>query len=343
MSGILFPELADRFISSLELGGATVLHEAVGSRRPLECHISDGNRKYVIQAYLWTVTSGGRGRGRPDERRIQVTNVDRFALPPGIQITLGGYSPEEEVFAFWDVRRHLGFGAGSPSLQISVQTLRRAAEKGFASEKREVREGTETAVAVHPDYLLWYIQEYDNLYDCADQITEAPDRVGISTEEDRAFIDSGASESVQARRHRVVTVMQNLRDAKFRPAVMRAYSHRCCISGIALRLVDAAHLVPVADVTSSDDPTNGIAINPLFHRAYDSGLLGIFPGGVIRINNRVASALERKQLGAGLEDIRASLPDQIRMPDIRDLQPNDDFLRRGLIARGWRENEIVLA
>lgn len=342
MARMLFPELAELFVSSLELGGATVLHEHVGDRRPLVCHISDGSRKLVIHSYLWTVTSGGRGRGRPDERRIQITNVDQFRLLPGVQVVVGGYSPDEGVFAFWDVRRHLGFTEGSPSFQISVQTLRRAADRGFDSERREVREGEETAVAVHPDYLLWYMQEYDNIYDCADQITQAPERVGYSTEEDRDFIDSGESESVQASRHRVVTVMQNLRDAKFRPAVMRAYGHRCCISGVALRLVDAAHLVPVADSTSSDDPTNGVAINPLLHRAYDLGLLGIFPGGRLGINDRMAEKLARKKLDSGLDEIRASLPQQIRKPDLPDLHPNDEFLRRGLLARGWTADEINL-
>jgi putative restriction endonuclease len=55
--------------------------------------------------------------------------------------------------------------------------------------------------------------------------------------------------------------------------------------------VDAAHVVPVSDPTSTDEPRYGIALNPLLHRAYDAGLLGILPGGKTSLNERLLTSL----------------------------------------------------
>jgi putative restriction endonuclease len=261
-------------------------------------------------------------------------------LKAGVKTILGGWSEEEGVFAFWDVRRHLGFSAGSPSLQISGKTLQRAANVGFATEIRDVREGKETAIAVHPDYLMWYLREYERLYDCGAEARDAAGLVDAEPEAEREFIDSGASDAEQSRRHQVVSVLRTFREARFRPMVLRAYGFRCCLTGVALRLVDAAHVVPVSDPTHTDEPRNGVALNPLLHRAYDAGLLGLLPGGRTAIHTRLLAGLKKNKLDAGLEVLTGMIPPEMRMPGSPDLRPTDDLLLRGLKARGWTDADI---
>lgn len=343
MPGIRFSELADKFIDALETAGATVLVHGVRGERPLALSVVSEGAAVRLEVYLWAVTFGGRGRGRPDERRIQLTNVDRFVLKGGVRTILGGWSEEEGVFAFWDVRRHLGFSAGSPSLQISVHTLQRARTVGFATELRDVREGQETAIAVYPDYLLWYIREYERLYDCGYEAIDAVNLIDAEPESERQFIDSGRSDVEQSRRHQVVSVVRNFREARFRPTVLRAYGYRCCLTGVALRLVDAAHVIPVSDPTSTDEPRNGVALNPLLHRAYDAGLLGLLPRGKTALNLRFIDALQRHRRDAGLDLVRGLIPSEMTMPSSREFIPPDDYFLRGLRARGWTDDDIAAA
>lgn len=340
MPGIKFGALAERFINALEMAGATVIVLSRAGARPLALSVVMDETTYRLEVYLWAVTFGGKGRGRPKERRIQLTSVEQFTLKANVRTILGGWNEETGVFAFWDVRRHLGFRAGSPSLQISLDTLEDAASIGMATEVRNVREGREIAVAVQADYLMWYLREHERLYDCGDVIKDASILVEAKPEDDRAFIDSGESDVAQSRRHQVVSVVRNFREARFRPLVLRAYGYRCCMTGVALRLVDAAHIVPVTDPTSTDEPRNGVALNPLLHRAYDRGLMGLLPGGKTRVNDRVLKALNKQKLDAGFDFIQRMIPGVIRMPNSSEFRPPDDYFIRGLKARGWTDAEI---
>lgn len=343
MPGLRFTELGERFVSSLENAGATVIVVSAADVRPLVLSVMMEGETSRLEVYLWAVTPGGKGRGRPRERRIQLTGVERFTLKAGTRTILGGWSEETGVFAFWDVRRHLGFSAGSPSLQISLDTLERAHVIGMATEVRSVREGQEIAIAVQPDYLLWYVRQYQDLYDCGEEVAEAPGLVEEAPEADRAFIDAGQTTDSQARRHKVVGVVQNFRDARFRPLVLRAYGYKCALTGVALRLVDAAHIVPVSDPTSTDEARNGVALNPFMHRAYDCGLLGILPGGRTGINPRMLERLKKDRLDEGLDMLQRALPSVMRMPTMSEFRPPDDYLRRGLQARGWTSSELNAA
>lgn len=340
MPGIRFGELADRFVNALEMAGATVLLLSSATVRPLVLGVVVDGTSYRLEVYLWAVTFGGKGRGRPRERRIQLTGVDRFTLKAGVRTILGGWNEEAGVFAFWDVRRHLGFSAGSPSLQISLDTLEYAAVVGMSTEVRDVREGREIAIAVQPDYLLWYLQEYERLYDCAGEVNNAAMLVEGKPEDDREFIDLGTSDTAQSRRHKMISVVHNFREARFRPLVLRAYGYRCCLTGVALRLVDAAHIVPVSDPTGTDEARNGVALNPFLHRAYDSGLLGLLPQGRTGINQRLYGRLRRSKLDAGFDLLRGLIPAVMTMPSSPEFQPPDDYFLRGLKARGWSDEDI---
>lgn len=211
---------------------------------------------------------------------------------------------------------------------------------GMATEVRDASEGQEIAIAVQPDYLLWYIREYERLYDCGPEVTQASDLVDANPEDEREFIDDGSTEDSTARRYKVTSVVRAFREARFRPLVLRAYGYRCCLTNVALRLVDAAHVVPVSEPTSTDEPRNGVALNPLLHRAYDFGLLGLLPGGRTAINARLLAGLRKQKLGDGFELLRSMVPSVMRMPGSQDLRPPDEYLRRGLIARGWSDDEI---
>jgi len=58
--------------------------------------------------YVWHLTHGG-GKARPkNEYRIQITGVDHFEPLHGGKTLILGWWKDAEVFAGFDVRKHLG-------------------------------------------------------------------------------------------------------------------------------------------------------------------------------------------------------------------------------------------
>lgn len=73
---------------------------------------------------------------------------------------------------------------------------------------------------------------------------------------------------------------QVLRSAAFKRKIPELYGHRCAITGLQVSsdrpasLIDACHIAPWAD-SFDDTISNGIALCPNMHRAFDRGLVGI--------------------------------------------------------------------
>jgi len=70
------------------------------------------------------------------------------------------------------------------------------------------------------------------------------------------------------------------RDTLFRREIVRLYNDTCCITGVrvsapySFSMVDACHIVPFYK-TFNNNPTNGIALCPNLHRAFDKGAISI--------------------------------------------------------------------
>lgn len=71
-----------------------------------------------------------------------------------------------------------------------------------------------------------------------------------------------------------------VRSGLFQKIIPKIYNNQCCFTGMRLSstfghsFVDACHIVPFS-ATQNDKVTNGIALCPNLHRAFDRGLVGI--------------------------------------------------------------------
>ncbi len=88
-------------------------------------------------------------------------------------------------------------------------------------------------------------------------------------------------------RERVVKVRVNQRF--FREMILAAYDDTCCITGIQGRdLLIASHIRSWAEDTNNRmNPRNGLALNPLHDRAFESGLLAVDGKYRIWISNSI--------------------------------------------------------
>lgn len=117
------------------------------------------------------------------------------------------------------------------------------------------------------------------------------------------------------------------RDAAFRRRVLFAYGQRCAVTRIQLRLVEAAHILPVGAPESSDAVQNGIALSPTYHRAYDAGLIFLDEQCRMRLNENQAHVLRSLNLAMGIESFCAPLGEILLPPDPAQ-RPDPNFIRR---------------
>ena len=83
----------------------------------------------------------------------------------------------------------------------------------------------------------------------------------------------------------------------FRDAVLTSYGSRCAISGIAVpELLNASHIIPWSkDIARRADPCNGIALNVLYDRAFDRGLITFDEPFRLVLSDRLKSRRKKEE------------------------------------------------
>lgn len=92
-------------------------------------------------------------------------------------------------------------------------------------------------------------------------------------------------------RTREAVIKVRVNQAFFRSAILAAYNGTCCVTGIKHHeFLIAAHIRPWGiDERNRLNPRNGIAINALHDRAFESGLMTITPDYVIKMSSKILS------------------------------------------------------
>ena len=122
------------------------------------------------------------------------------------------------------------------------------------------------------------------------------------------------------RRYALREVRVRLHQQRFRQDVLRAYRQRCTVC--ALRghdLVQAAHIVSDPSPEGIAAVVNGLALCAIHHLAYDRNLLGIDPGGVVHIAQRLRDERDGPMLREGLQGFHGAT---IRKPRLASQYPD---------------------
>lgn len=105
-----------------------------------------------------------------------------------------------------------------------------------------------------------------------------------------------------------------IRSGAFRRDVSRAYADTCAISRLKINatktysVVDACHIVPFAE-SQNDHITNGIALCPNLHRAFDRGLISIDDEYRLLVSNDFVEPTDSPYGIKQFEGKEISLPD----------------------------------
>ncbi|MDH3976312.1 MAG: HNH endonuclease, partial [Deltaproteobacteria bacterium] len=259
----------------------------------------------------------------PDEYRIQMTSVSSPLPknPDGLTVLMG-YHPDLRMFAGFDLNKHSTFTAGSPSVQIDITAIHAALQHGLSFT---IKDNDEIAIGVRPDQFLSYCLNADalHLYGAEMKLT----KILTKAVELQVIPPQDISSLASDRKKVVETVIKNSRDANFSRKVLAAYDNRCAVTRTQLRLLDAAHILPVPSDDSSDHITNGIALSPTFHRAYDNCLIYLDENFVMKLNKEKVEELKFKKLDGGLKQFSSFLEKKIHLPIDINQRPRIEYIK----------------
>lgn len=109
-----------------------------------------------------------------------------------------------------------------------------------------------------------------------------------------------------------------LHQQRFKLEVMRAYRHRCAICTLREReLVQAAHISADVEAAGIAVVVNGLALCAIHHLAFDRNLLGIDPGGLVHIADRLLREIDGPMLRTGLQGFHGASIALPRRPEDR--------------------------
>ena len=324
-------DLLEKIINAVNDSGWNVAYLESIDQHPFHLQIYQDNESYRVRVYVWHLTHGG-GRARPkNEYRIQITGVDHFELLPSGKTLILGWWEEAGVFAGFDVRKHLGKLGSSPSIQIREEALRKAYINGFEPCDKGNKE---VAIAFRPDFFVDYLQSLEPLHDFGQS---ARDLTVLSDVAQNPEINI-AEIQIQnvARKTTIVSVSKKLRDVSFRKRVLTAYSFHCAACGIQLRLVEAAHIIPVNHENSTDETRNGLALCALHHKAYDQALITVLDDYSLQVNRNQAAELQKQTLSDGLAKFSQDLRPIIVLPPAVSDRPHAEYIQIANSIRGWK-------
>lgn len=124
-----------------------------------------------------------------------------------------------------------------------------------------------------------------------------------------------------------------IRGSLFKKTVPKIYEYTCCISGLKItssynvQMVDACHIYPFS-LSNDDTVTNGIALSPTLHRAFDRGLITINSNYVVR----VSPSIQNENTNYSITQFEGK---QILLPESEKWYPSQESLN-------WHNKETFL-
>lgn len=319
--------LLHRVAAALRISGWQVLW--LNDDHPARAQLIKGRTRIEAWIHIWKVTPGGRPKQRPLERRIQPTGIgDHFKTGGGAQALILGWSDEAQVFAAFDYNYHAGQIGSSPSIQTDLPALQAAAKDGIGVFAKSTGE---LSIAIRADMLGLYIEQRQLLHTLgrdAEQLSAL--RLMVADPLEIEINDLPAS-----RRKVMATTLRLLRDRRFGEKVLTAYAHRCALCGVQLRLLDAAHILPVAHPESNDKVTNGVALCALHHRAYDMALVTFDESYAVQISQDAAGRLAADGRDGGLPAFQAAITPSLLLPKVQAHHPSPHMIAKANTLRGW--------
>ncbi|MGE0884179.1 MAG: HNH endonuclease [Blastocatellales bacterium] len=323
------PELLDRILSAIESAGWRCFITNHSHPFHLRLFKHGEQTTFGLRIYVWNCTHGGKNRAA-DEYRVQLTGVVPD-IAKNDKTLLLGWHEGYEVFVGFDIHKHKGQASASPSIQVKESALLNAHNHAFSAYDRA---NGEIAVCFRPEFIVEYAINLERLHGLTANNKEEVKILNIVDEINEEEIELRITNN--ERREVISSIKRKYREHDFRRRVLSAYSSTCALCGMQLKLVEAAHIIPVASELSTDETINGIALCSLHHRAYDQNLVSFDENYRVELSSATILELQKLNLAGGLASFQDSLKNAIILPaDNRDY-PAKPYILESRKVRQWQ-------
>jgi len=154
--------------------------------------------------------------------------------------------------------------------------------------------------------LIWFVQQDSGRYVPYRVfiISDYPDEGYCLIAPDLSLAIAAKSESLIERLYAERMMKQRLHQPAFRARVISAYETKCAICRLGHgRLLDAAHIIPDSDESSSTSVTNGLSLCKIHHTAYDINIVGIDPEYTIHVRRDILEEIDGPMLEHGIKEM----------------------------------------
>ncbi len=140
-------------------------------------------------------------------------------------------------------------------------------------------------VPLHKALVRKHLEELDFLHEYIDSLVQDADVFTLLATLNNPMLSPTEKHDFLARR---------IGQERFRRAVLARWEDKCAITG-ATCFLTAGHIKPWSESTDEErlDPSNGIALSPVYDRAFDSGLITFSETGGIVVSARLAHDASR--------------------------------------------------
>jgi putative restriction endonuclease len=310
----------------------------VEKRNPIQIRLN-GHTYSIRVSY---VHDSGNARDNADEVRIQigrgVIDKQKARAAAGARVAFLGFFEGGNVFVAWDPAYIFSLKAKTNDSVYARLSQRQEVEDARAAIHafKSKRLGKPSwAIALPADALGLYLENLQRFHQL-----DLPALRSVMQKADSATTETGLGKKGQVdvqvngkRQKFTYTRKAYPRDAKFAREILAAYKGKCCVCGRQLGLVQAAHIIPHCDPDCPSTVQNGLALCIEHHRLYDDALLLPGPERTLLFNEARAKYLRETGRGVGLDGIKALCEKPYRIPKRPELQPSDEYLKRGIKIR----------
>lgn len=177
------------------------------------------------------------------------------------------------------------------------------------------------------DKAIWneFTNHTDKLVPAVEEALQSlltPQSSSTKQSDDRSYIEEDHYANVKVRKGQKL----------FRDAVLSAYDHRCCVTGISdPRFLIASHIRPwKTDAENRLNPRNGLCLSLMFDKAFDLGLITLSENFHLMISSELQSLKDNQYM---TESFISWTGKPIELPS--KFSPNKEFL-------AWHRTSVFL-
>lgn len=292
--------------------------------------VSGGGRRLLLDIAASHLAPKSLGRPLRDSLSV-AAHRDHTSVSAGtgeVRMVLVYWEQLEVIVALDPGREQSACRRSRVRLRMSLLTD--AYERGLAFGLGSDGCGT---VAMLPGLLSHYVCAPRSIHDLAASQEIAREMNLILSD---AVIQDDTIRAVARRRGTAASgTLLAVRASRFRERVLSAYGYRCAICGTRDNGITVLKIIPWTFPGTSDDTSNGLALCPNHHQAYDKALITVNTAYQVLLSEEKARSLRRDDLHSGIGEFVAALRPVIVLPAEERLRPRRDLLELGSAIRGW--------